>query len=108
FFAALVGVVLILELTRRVAGLALVVIAGLFIAYSFFGPWLPGFLNHRGYAPERFFTYIFTDQGVLGAPIAVSSTYIILFITFAAFLQASRVGDYFVNFAFAAAGGWRG
>jgi TRAP transporter 4TM/12TM fusion protein len=108
FYAALVGVILILELTRRVAGLALVIIAGVFIAYSFLGPWLPGFLSHRGYSPERFFTYIFTDQGILGAPIAVSSTYIILFITFAAFLQASRVGDYFVNFAFAMAGGWRG
>ncbi|MCD7059369.1 TRAP transporter permease [Pelagibacterium xiamenense] len=108
FYAALVGVALILELTRRVAGLALVIIAGIFIGYSFLGPWLPGFLTHRGYSLERFFTYIFTDQGILGDPIAVSSTYIILFITFAAFLQASRVGDYFVNFAFAAAGGWRG
>ena len=108
FLAALVGVLLILELTRRVAGLALVVIAGIFIAYSFLGPWLPGFLTHRGYTPERFFTYIFTDQGILGDPIAVSSTYIILFIVFAAFLQASRVGDYFVNFAFAAAGHLRG
>ncbi|GHA35637.1 C4-dicarboxylate ABC transporter [Devosia pacifica] len=108
FYAALVGVILILELTRRVAGLALVIIAGIFIAYSFVGPWLPGFLTHRGYTPERFFTYIFTDQGILGDPIAVSSTYIILFIVFAAFLQASRVGDYFVNFAFAAAGNMRG
>ncbi len=108
FYAALVGVLLILELTRRVAGLALVVIASVFIAYSFFGPYLPGFLNHRGYSPTRFFTYIFTDQGILGAPVAVSSTYIILFIAFAAFLQASRVGDYFVNFAFAAAGRARG
>ncbi|RUT31321.1 TRAP transporter permease [Arsenicitalea aurantiaca] len=108
FYAALVGVLLILEVTRRVAGLALVVIAGIFILYSFAGPYLPGFLAHRGYTPERFFTYIFTDQGVLGDPVAVSSTYIILFITFAAFLQASKVGDYFVNFAFAAAGRARG
>jgi TRAP transporter 4TM/12TM fusion protein len=108
FYAALVGVILILEVTRRVAGLALVVIAGIFIFYSFAGPYLPGFLTHRGYNAQRFFTYIFTDQGILGDPIAVSSTYIILFITFAAFLQASRVGDYFVNFAFAAAGRARG
>ncbi|WEX11003.1 TRAP transporter permease [Chelativorans sp. AA-79] len=108
FYAALVGVILILEVTRRVAGLALVAIAGIFILYSFAGPYLPGFLTHRGYDAQRFFTYIFTDQGVLGDPIAVSSTYIILFITFAAFLQASRVGDYFVNFAFAAAGRARG
>ncbi|WP_111557468.1 TRAP transporter permease [Paracoccus sediminilitoris] len=107
-WAAVTGVMLILELTRRLTGLALVAIVGVFIAYSFLGPWLPGFLNHRGYTATRFFTYIFTDQGVLGDPIAVSSTYIILFIVFAAFLQASRVGDYFVNFAFACAGQARG
>ncbi|MFS4439229.1 TRAP transporter permease [Paracoccaceae bacterium GXU_MW_L88] len=107
-YAAAAGVLLILELTRRLTGLVLVIIVGVFIAYSFLGPFLPGFLNHRGYDASRFFTYIFTDQGILGAPIAVSSTYIILFIVFAAFLQASKVGDYFVNFAFAAAGQARG
>ncbi len=108
FYAALVGVLLILEVTRRLAGLALVIIAGVFIVYSFVGPWLPGFLEHRGYTPIRFFTYVYTDQGVLGPTTAISSTYIILFVTFAAFLQASKVGDYFVNFAFAAAGRARG
>ncbi|MCV0397871.1 MAG: TRAP transporter permease [Rhizobiaceae bacterium] len=108
FWAAFVGVVLILELTRRVAGMALVIIAGIFILYSFVGPWLPGFLQHRGYNATRFFTYVYTDQGILGPTTAISSTYIILFVTFAAFLQASKVGDYFVNFAFAAAGQARG
>ncbi|MCC5988281.1 MAG: TRAP transporter fused permease subunit [Pararhodobacter sp.] len=107
-WAAIVGITLILELTRRLAGLALVIIVALFVAYGFAGPYLPGFLEHRGYAPERFFARIYTDIGVLGPTTAVSSTYIILFITFAAFLQASRVGEYFVNFAFAAAGGARG
>jgi TRAP transporter 4TM/12TM fusion protein len=107
-WAAICGVLLIIELTRRVAGLALVVISVVFIAYAFVGPWLPGFLHHGGYSPERFFTYILTDNGILGAPVAVSSTYIILFIAFAGFLQASRVGDYFVNFAFAVAGRTRG
>jgi TRAP transporter 4TM/12TM fusion protein len=106
--AALVGVILILELTRRMAGLALVIIASIFVIYSFVGPWLPGILYHKGYSLTRFFTYVFTDQGILGATTAISSTYIILFVAFAAFLQASRVGEYFVNFAFAAAGDRRG
>ncbi|MET4162399.1 C4-dicarboxylate ABC transporter permease [Marinobacterium iners] len=108
FLVALAGVVLIMELTRRVAGLALIIITAVFLAYAFAGPWLPGILEHRGYSMQRFFTYIYTDNGILGPTTAVSSTYIILFITFAAFLQASRVGDYFVNFAFAAAGRARG
>jgi TRAP transporter 4TM/12TM fusion protein len=107
-WASIAGVILILELTRRLAGLALVIIAGVFILYSFVGPWLPGFLQHRGYSVSRFFTYVYTDQGILGPTTAISSTYIILFVTFAAFLQASKVGEYFVNFAFAAAGQARG
>ncbi|MFM2044656.1 MAG: hypothetical protein RLY86_3232, partial [Pseudomonadota bacterium] len=107
-YAALVGVILICELTRRVAGLALVVIAAVFVLYSFAGPWLPGFLAHGGFTASRFFTYVFTDNGILGATTAVSSTYIILFIIFAAFLQASKVGDFFVNFAFSLAGQSRG
>jgi TRAP-type uncharacterized transport system fused permease subunit len=57
---------------------------------------------------QRFFGHVYTDAGILGPTTAVSSTYIILFIIFAAFLQASKVGDYFVNFAFAAAGRARG
>ena len=108
FWVSLAGIVLILELTRRMAGLALVIIAAVFILYGFVGPYLPGFLEHSGYEFKRFFTYIYTDNGILGPTTAVSSTYIILFITFAAFLQASRVGEYFVNFAFAAAGHKRG
>ncbi len=107
-WAAITGVLLIAELTRRLAGLALVIIAGIFVAYAFLGPWLPGILAHRGYDAKRFFTYIFTDNGVLGAPIAISSTYIILFVIFAAFLQATKVGEYFVNVSFAAAGHKRG
>lgn len=107
-YAAFCAVVLILELTRRVAGNALVVIAGIFVIYSFVGPMMPGFLSHQGFDFQRFFSYVYTDAGILGPTTAVSSTYIILFIIFAAFLQASKVGDYFVNFAFAAAGKARG
>jgi TRAP transporter 4TM/12TM fusion protein len=107
-FAAVAGTALIMELTRRVAGMALVVIALVFLAYVFAGPYLPGFLGYPGLSVQRFFSQVYTDAGILGPTTAVSSTYIILFIIFAAFLQASKVGDYFVNFAFAAAGRSRG
>ncbi|MCV3271290.1 TRAP transporter permease [Roseobacter sinensis] len=106
--AAVAGTALIMELTRRVAGLALVVIAGIFLVYVFVGDLLPGFLNAPNIEWARFFSQVYTDAGILGPTTAVSSTYIILFIIFAAFLQASKVGEYFVNFAFAAAGRARG
>ncbi|WP_375192010.1 TRAP transporter permease [Marinobacter sp.] len=107
-FAAVAGSALILEMTRRVAGMALVIIGLVFVAYVFLGPYLPGFLGYPGLSVKRFFSQVYTDAGILGPTTAVSSTYIILFIIFAAFLQASKVGDYFVNFAFAAAGRSRG
>lgn len=106
--AAVAGTALIIELTRRVAGLALVIIAAVFLIYVFVGQFLPGFLNAPAVTWERFFSQVYTDAGILGPTTAVSSTYIILFIIFAAFLQASKVGDYFVNFAFALAGRARG
>ena len=106
--AAVAGTLLIMELTRRVAGLALVIIATIFLIYVFAGQYLPGFLNSPAISWQRFFSQVYTDAGILGPTTAVSSTYIILFIIFAAFLQASKVGDYFVNFAFAAAGRSRG
>lgn len=108
-FAATAGTALILELTRRVAGLALVVITFIFLAYTFTAHLLPGILAvQTAYTWQRFFGHVYSDAGILGPTTAVSSTYIILFIIFAAFLQASKVGDYFVNFAFAAAGRARG
>jgi len=90
----LLGTLLVIEFTRRTSGLALPVIAGLFILYSFIGPWMPGVLQHKGFAPDRFFTYIYSEYGIFGVTTQVSSSYIILFVTFAAFLQVSKVGDY--------------
>lgn len=106
--AAVAGTLLILEMTRRVAGMALVVIAAIFLVYVFTGQYMPGVLNSPAVTWQRFFSQVYTDAGILGPTTAVSSTYIILFIIFAGFLQASKVGDYFVNFAFAAAGRARG
>jgi TRAP transporter 4TM/12TM fusion protein len=106
--AAVAGTLLIMELTRRMAGMALVIIAAVFLIYVFAGRFMPGFLKAPAIDWERFFSQVYTDAGILGPTTAVSSTYIILFIIFAAFLQASKVGDYFVNFAFAAAGRARG
>jgi TRAP transporter 4TM/12TM fusion protein len=108
-FAATAGSAMILELTRRVAGLALVIITGVFLLYTFVAHLLPGILAvQSAYSWQRFFGHVYSDAGILGPTTAVSSTYIILFIIFAAFLQASKVGDYFVNFAFATAGRARG
>jgi len=89
-----IGTLLVLEFTRRTSGLALPIIATVFIIYSFVGQWMPGVLEHKGFAIDRFFTYIYSEYGIFGVTTQVSSSYIILFVCFAAFLQVSKVGDY--------------
>ncbi len=105
---ATVGILLVLEITRRTSGWTLPILAGVFILYSFAGPYLPGILNHNGYSFERFATYIYGLDGVFGVTTDVSSKYIILFIIFGAFLQMSGVGQYFIDVAFRLAGWMRG
>ncbi|WP_428929591.1 TRAP transporter permease [Marinibacterium sp. SX1] len=107
-YVATTAAVLILEATRRATGMALVAIAGVFISYALFGSELPGVLEHSGYKFGRLSTYLLTDNGVLGITVSVSSTYLVLFIVLAAFLQVTGVGDYFVRLSFALAGGLRG
>lgn len=108
FYVAFIGILLVLELTRRTSGWMLPLLSFVFIAYVFAGPYLPGILNHAGYSLERFTTYVYGLDGVFGVTTDVSSKYIILFIIFGAFLQMSGVGQYFINVAFSIAGGLRG
>jgi TRAP transporter 4TM/12TM fusion protein len=103
-----VGTALVFEFTRRVAGLALTIVAGVFLLYGFAGPWLPGPLYHKGYDPGFLFSYIFSDQGIFGPTLEVSSTFIVMFTAFAAFLTASKAGDYFNDLAVALVGWARG
>jgi TRAP transporter 4TM/12TM fusion protein len=105
---AFLGLLLVLEITRRASGWILPILAFVFIIYSFAGPYLPGILNHNGYSMERFVTYVYGLDGVFGVTTDVSSKYIILFIIFGAFLQMSGVGQYFIDVAFRVAGGLRG
>ena len=88
------GTLIVLEFARRTSGLALPILAAIFIVYCFVGPWMPGVLHHNGFGVARFFTYIFSEYGIFGVTTQVSSSYIVLFVAFAAFLTVSRVGDY--------------
>jgi TRAP transporter 4TM/12TM fusion protein len=97
--------ILILEGTRRICGLPMVIIAALFILYARFGQMLPGMLAHRGYSLLLIINQsIFTHEGVFGIPLAVSSTFVILFVIFGAFLELSGAGQFFIDIAFAMTG----
>lgn len=98
----------VLEMARRTTGLTLTIISVLFIFYGYFGPYMPGILQHKGYSWPRILTYLFSLDGILSIPVFASAHYIFLFILFGAFLDASGAGRFFVDFARSIAGGRRG
>jgi len=99
------AILLVLEAARRVVGFPIALIAVIFLLYTYFGPYMPGFLEHRGVNITRIIghTY-FTLEGILGSPLAVSSTFIFLFILFGAFLEKTGVGAYFNDLSLVIAG----
>jgi len=104
-----VGILLVLEATRRTIGASLPIVAVCFLAYGLLGPWMPSALHHRGLTLEITIDQTwFTTEGVFGVPLTVAGTYVILFIIFGAFLEKSGAGQFFMNFANAIAGGARG
>lgn len=105
---SLMFIIAILEMTRRTTGIALMIIAMIFIFYGYFGKYLPGLLYHKGYSWPRIFTYLFSLDGILGLPIFVSAAYVYIFVIFGAFLRSSGVGAYFIQFANALVGWARG
>ncbi|WP_291298362.1 TRAP transporter fused permease subunit [Elioraea sp.] len=104
----LAAILLLLEFTRRTAGLAMPIIACVFMAYIFVGPWLPGALFHRGVPWREAVNFIAGTEGIFGITTSVSATFIIMFVTFAAFLQTSKAGDYFNDLAMSLVGWARG
>ncbi|HEY8497549.1 MAG TPA: TRAP transporter fused permease subunit, partial [Limnochordales bacterium] len=86
-------------------GEAIVVIAALFLVYAYVGPYMPGFLAHRGYSLRQIANHMYyTTEGIFGIPLGVSATFIFLFILFGAFLEKTGIGRFFIDLANAVAG----
>ena len=96
----LVLIALVFEAARRVMGIALPVICGLFLAYGLLGEYLPGDLAHRGYGFDQVVNQLsFGTEGLYGTPTYVSATYIFLFILFGSFLEQAGMIKLFTDFA---------
>jgi len=105
-FFGIILIFLVLEATRRTTGWIMPTIVIAFIVYAFIGPQLPEPWTHRGYDIDRIVGHMYmTLEGIFGVPIDVSSTFIILFTIWGAFLEFSGAGKFFIDFSFAAMGG---
>ncbi len=99
------AIVFVLEAARRVVGWPITIIALVFLLYTYLGPYMPSFLEHRGVDVDRIIGHtFFTLEGIFGTPIMVSSTFIFLYILFGAFLEKTGVGQYFNDLSLVVAG----
>ena len=108
-WTGVVGIVLLLEATRRVLGLPMVIVALVFLVYTFGGAYMPSLIAHRGASLERAMSHQWlTTEGVFGVALGVSSGFIFLFVLFGSLLDKAGAGNYFIKSAFALLGHMRG
>ena len=104
-----VGIVLLLEATRRAIGVPLVIVAIVFLIYSVFGQSMPEIISHRGVSLTRLVGYHWLGgEAIFGIPIDVSVSFVFLFVLFGALLDRAGAGKYFLDLAFAMVGRYRG
>ncbi len=109
FAVGVTVVLLVLEATRRVIGLNLMIIAILFLFFGYFGPYMPEIIVHKGYSIERMATTLsLTTEGIFGLPTGVASTFVFIFILFGAFLAKSGAGTFFINLSYSITGQFSG
>jgi TRAP transporter 4TM/12TM fusion protein len=103
------GILTLLEATRRAIGLPLVIIAICFLLFSYFGRYAPEIISHGGLSLNRLVGFQWLDQeAIFGIPIGVSVDFIFLFVLFGALLETAGGGKYFLDLAFAMVGKMRG
>ena len=103
------GILILIEATRRVFGLPLVIIAVCFLLFSYFGRYAPEIISHGGLSLNRLVGFQWLDQeAIFGIPIGVSVDFIFLFVLFGALLETAGGGKYFLDLAFAMVGKMRG
>ncbi len=104
FGVMLIG--LVMEAMRRINGWIMPAITMAFVLYALFGAYLPQPWTHKGYEVGRLIGQMYmTLEGIYGSAVDVSSSLIILFTIFGAFLQYSGAGKFYIDFSFSAMGG---
>ena len=106
---ASIGLMLLLEATRRALGAPMTVLGAVVILYVFLGPWLPDALAHRGASIERLASHMWlTTEGVFGVALGVSVSYIFIFVMLGSLLDRCGAGNYMMQVSFSLLGHLRG
>ena len=109
FAMGVIAIAVVLETSRRALGPVIPILAILFLAQVYYGPYLPGKLSHSGLPIDRIVEFTFsTQEAMFGVVTATFATFVFPFMIFGAFLQRSGAGAFFMDLATALTGQWRG
>ena len=106
---SVVGLIMLLEATRRALGPPLMVVCCVFIIYTFGGSYMPDIIAHKGASLVKGMShYWLSTEGVFGVAVGVSTSMVFMFVLFGALLETAGAGNYFIRCAFAGLGHMRG
>jgi TRAP transporter 4TM/12TM fusion protein len=104
-----IGMMVLLEATRRALGPALMIVASVFLAYTFLGPNMPSIIAHSSKSLAVVINHQWiTTEGVFGIALGVSTSFVFLFVLFGSLLDKAGAGNYFIQVAFSLMGHMRG
>ncbi|GEM74308.1 TRAP transporter permease [Vibrio sagamiensis] len=106
---SVIGMLLLLEATRRALGPPLMIVAAVFLTYTFAGPYMPEVIAHKGASLNKAMSHLWlTTEGVFGVALGVSTSFVFLFVLFGAMLERAGAGAYFIKVAFSLLGHMKG
>lgn len=109
FVIAVIGLMLLLEATRRALGPALMIVASVFLVYTVLGPYMPSIIAHKGNSLAEIVNHQWiTTEGVFGIALGVSTSFVFLFVLFGSLLDRAGAGNYFIQVAFSLMGHMKG
>ncbi|WP_108482723.1 TRAP transporter permease [Oceaniglobus ichthyenteri] len=109
FVVSVIGIMLLLEATRRALGPALMIVATLFLLYTVLGPQMPSIIAHKGNNLSEIVNHQWiTTEGVFGIALGVSTSFVFLFVLFGSLLDRAGAGNYFIQVAFSLMGHMKG
>ncbi|WP_146586772.1 TRAP transporter permease [Puniceibacterium confluentis] len=109
FVVSVIGILILLEATRRALGPALMIVASVFLMYTVLGPYMPGIIAHKGNNLSEIVNHQWiTTEGVFGIALGVSTSFVFLFVLFGSLLDRAGAGNYFIQVAFSLMGHMKG
>lgn len=109
FVVSVIGLMLLLEATRRALGPALMIVASVFLVYTVLGPYMPSIIAHKGNSLSEIVNHQWiTTEGVFGIALGVSTSFVFLFVLFGSLLDRAGAGNYFIQVAFSLMGHMKG